>query len=126
MGSFIERIVNKYLALYDADKLPKSFHLPPYVSANSDTVIKEPVNLEMDISAEQLALLFRLLDEVSVLKYKQKKDMQQFIFYNIKTKTESQSFKYFTNKFTVIDKAAKDYWKDKLAEMQKILSIKLK
>ncbi len=52
--------------------------------------------------------------------------MQQFIFYNIKTKTESQSFKYFTNKFTVIDKAAKDYWKDKLAEMQKILSIKLK
>ena len=56
----------------------------------------------------------------------QKKDMQQFLFDNVKTKKESKSFKYFQNKFNDIDKAAKTYWKDKLAEMQKLLSTKLK
>ena len=122
----LKRIINKYLNLYDTDKLPKAYPLPDYVPATTKPFVEDKAKLEMDVTAEQLALLYRLMDDVGVMKYKQKKDMQQFLFDNIQTKKQSKNFKYFTNKFNEIDKAAKDYWKDKLAEMQKLLSTKLK
>ena len=125
--SNFKRIVNKYLNLYDTNKLPAAYPQPTYLPINNAPAIKDMIaKLELDITTEQLALLFRLLDEVGVLKYKQKIDMQKFLFDNIKTKTESKNFKYLTNKFSNIDNAAKTYWKDKLAEMLKLLSTKLK
>jgi len=125
--SNLKRIINKYLSLYDNNKLPSSFPLPSYIPASNTPLVSDKINkLEMDITTEQLALLFRLFDEVGLLKYKQKKDMQKFLFDYIQTKTDSSNFKYLINKFSDIDKAAKTFWKDKLAEMQKVLSIKLK
>lgn len=123
--SNFRRIVNKYLNLYDAGKLPSAYPMPDYIPVTPPVLSNEDDKLETTITGEQLALLFKLLDEVGVFKYKQKIDMQKFVFNNIKPKTESKNFKYFINKFSDPEKAAKDYWIDKLPEMLKFIKTKL-
>ncbi|MFL9484204.1 hypothetical protein ACI6Q2_15595 [Chitinophagaceae bacterium LWZ2-11] len=125
--SNLKRIINKYLTLHDTGKLQESYHLSPYLPPSTNQVIKESNDkLELNITTEQLALLCRLLDETGVLKYKQKKEVFQFLLKHIKTKTDSSNLKYFSNKFYDIEKAAHKFWKDQLAEMLKLLSTKLK
>jgi hypothetical protein len=117
-----KRVVNKHLKNLDSGNLPK-YHQPPYLPAVSPVITDRSTQkkLRVKMTGQQLALLFRLLDEVGALEYEQKKDMHQFLFDNIEVSSKMSAFKYFTNKFSDIDMAAKKYWKDTLAEMQKKL-----
>lgn len=116
-------IVKRFLRLYDADKLPVGYQYPSYLPQSIPPIIKEPSakKLEVNMTGQQLAILFQLLDDAGALKYDEKKEMQMFLYENVKVKSKMESFKYFQNKFndTVIGTRLKKYMSDLLAEMQK-------
>ncbi len=116
----LKRIINKYLRLNDTGKLPV-YQPESYLPQNVPPVIEDDSSkkLSLNMTGQQLAFLFQLLDDSKALKYDDKKDMQKFLFENVEVKTKLTGFKYFQNKFTDIDKAAKKYIADLLAQMQK-------
>ena len=66
--SNFKRIINKYLHLYDTDKLPKGYTLPTYIP-NSATIIgkENTAKLKVSITVEELTVLFRLLKECKMI-----------------------------------------------------------
>ncbi len=116
----LKRIINKYLRLNDTGKLPV-YQPESYLPQNVQAVIEDDSSkkLNVNMTGQQLAFLFQLLDDGEALKYDDKKDMQKFLFENVEVKTKLTGFKYFQNKFTDIDPAAKKYIADLLAQMQK-------
>ena len=66
--SNLKRIINKYLNLYDSNKLPSSYPLPNYVPNSNATIGKAlDTKLKVSIKVEELTVLFRLLKECKVI-----------------------------------------------------------
>jgi hypothetical protein len=63
--SNLKRIINKYLNLYDTDKLPKSYQPPNYLPINTTPLVndREEKRLKVNMTVEQLAFLFRILKD---------------------------------------------------------------
>ncbi len=131
-------ILERYVRRYQEGKidLPTFFSsqppaLPPPLTKlledSKEVKEKEEIQqLEMKISAGQLAFLFRLFDEIGLLKYDDKTNMMEFLFTHFKTKKEANDFKYFYNKYSVIETSSIKFWKDNLAEMQSVIFKKFK
>lgn len=84
--SNLKRIINKYLKLYDSDKLPKAFPMPSYIPEVGKPVINDSnVKLKWKVKVEELAFLFRILKDCGLIKSNYDKEIHTFIANNFET-----------------------------------------
>lgn len=82
----LKRIINKYIKLNDAGKLPvfqPQTYLPPNMQASSNLNLLGQVNdnrLQTNMSVEQLTMLFRLLKECKLIEVKPRKEKEIHAF----------------------------------------------
>jgi len=88
--SNLKRIINKYLKLYDAGKLPQQ-PFSQLLPANTTPIIKDskPQNtrIKVNISVEELTMLFRLLKEEKIIISRPRHDheIHEFIVHHFET-----------------------------------------
>jgi len=122
----LKRIINKYLSLYDNDKLPKGFPLPSYIPISSLSVIsaKENKRLKVNMTVDQLTMLFRLMKECKLIDVKPKndKEIHAFISENFET-TNREGVKISTANvarlWSSTDPVVLNYWIARFTEMSK-------
>lgn len=107
-----KRIVNTYLKLYDAGKLPVAYPAPSYLQQDTPPVIKDiNTKLMIDISTSHLATLFRVLHEEGIIASQNKSEIFRFASENFELKSgEKISTGTFSNKFYTPDPKSQTYW----------------
>lgn len=119
----LKRIINKYLKLYDANKLPKGYPLPDYVPIqdkqffieNDHTISK----IKISISYPQLAALFSAFRELGIISEKGNTELARQIAVAFSTKgTADINVKKLAEQIAKPDAKALDHWLDQLKEIR--------